>query len=1014
MKRLTLMMLCLLLAFSMASCFTTDWGMKMGRAVFSDHLNDYYKARDNAYWTEITDEKIRYWENAIPSYDDGNWPLTLGSIYKELGPLYLKSDRIGEVPDLVKKIEDQIAMIDATGLENLEDTNIGINKAWWRQHGGLSEETLRNQKYAYESLKKAPSGFMASYYTAIGDTKKAAEYRRKKEDASGITARMAEMNEEQEMAAYTKPVLDDLSRARFALWYEYLTDGENLDERIDQFAGSSSIDAFENRRNSGPVHFVKQAEIAEKYGIMASVYYQLGLFEKAYTYYKKGDALFRSVDLPEEYGEFGNTLNLIYSNDPFTWDILHAMILCELDDPKSVKIWDQIVKDYERRESDDSINAQLREVRITDGMRDLILAESFKAYRKFGKTEAGFEFVETKLEERESARSSIASESDKRNYLAGGLDMYGTYIDLTKDMPADNLGGMERAKSRAMLDLMAGGLNRIDNQDLRDITMMQAALGPAASGKTGSSKKRALDKKLTSLKRSHPEYYTLVTTDVESPRKLASLLSKDEVALSYYVTDDGVLINVVGGEGGSLFSMFGKQAGQVVSVPIPKASLTEAVHAFRKELVEEGQQAGSKGGEVSIDYDAKSGDIIVTNRTSLPISVLGVTNDHRMLDSTTYGANVPLPGQSEIKGHSMLIKGEIKTDSIAPGKRAVVTAYPVATERPHNLRGNDDGYDYGSRTVVTVHTTLGSLEIEVASVAPAGKPVAARGTANRNIQIPASSKSLYDILIKPVEELIAGKRLVIVPHGMLHSIPFEALKDDQGRYLLEKHVVSYTPSLNVLKLVKDKKRPKPASLVAFGDTLGDLEFARREVADIRAEFEQATVITGEQATQSAVRSNIGRGDVVHFATHGIFNPDSPLDSGLVLSKGAGGADSGQRIADVDSLELLRVTDIMGLKMNPSLVFLSACDTARAEISSGDEIVGLTRGFFVAGAPSVINTLWAIDDQSTAMLAKRFYENMFDKGMDKAQALQDAKLYVMKNGFKDPYYWGAFVLQGDWQ
>ena len=94
-------------------------------------------------------------------------------------------------------------------------------------------------------------------------------------------------------------------------------------------------------------------------------------------------------------------------------------------------------------------------------------------------------------------------------------------------------------------------------------------------------------------------------------------------------------------------------------------------------------------------------------------------------------------------------------------------------------------------------------------------------------------------------------------------------------------------------------------------------------------------------------------------------------------------------------------DIMELKMSPDRVFLSACDTARAEISSDDGIVGLTRGFFVAGAPSVINTLWAIDDQSTAMLAKRFYQNMFDRDMDKAASLQEAKLYVLKNGFKDP-------------
>ncbi|MGL1863362.1 MAG: CHAT domain-containing protein [Pseudodesulfovibrio sp.] len=157
---------------------------------------------------------------------------------------------------------------------------------------------------------------------------------------------------------------------------------------------------------------------------------------------------------------------------------------------------------------------------------------------------------------------------------------------------------------------------------------------------------------------------------------------------------------------------------------------------------------------------------------------------------------------------------------------------------------------------------------------------------------------------------------------------------------------------------------------------------------------------------------MSQGEVIHFACHGIFNPADPLASGLIMAPTNGSAPN--RLEDINPEDLLKVTDIMGLKINPNLVFLSACDTARAKIGSGDEIIGLTRGFFVAGAPSVINTLWKIDDQSTAMLAKRFYENMLKKGMDKAEALKEAKLYVMQKGFKEPYYWAAFVLQGDWQ
>jgi CHAT domain-containing protein len=111
---------------------------------------------------------------------------------------------------------------------------------------------------------------------------------------------------------------------------------------------------------------------------------------------------------------------------------------------------------------------------------------------------------------------------------------------------------------------------------------------------------------------------------------------------------------------------------------------------------------------------------------------------------------------------------------------------------------------------------------------------------------------------------------------------------------------------------------------------------------------------------------------------------------------------------------MTVGDIMNLRTAPYLVTLSACDTGLARISGGDELLGLVRGFFVAGSPSLLTTLWEIDDESTALLVSRFYENLITRGMNKAEALREAKLHLKSAGYERPFYWAGFVVQGDWR
>ena len=163
-------------------------------------------------------------------------------------------------------------------------------------------------------------------------------------------------------------------------------------------------------------------------------------------------------------------------------------------------------------------------------------------------------------------------------------------------------------------------------------------------------------------------------------------------------------------------------------------------------------------------------------------------------------------------------------------------------------------------------------------------------------------------------------------------------------------------------------------------------------------------LVGSRATESAFKGASGRYQVLHLATHGYFNKFNPLLSGLELE--ADGREDGR----------LEVHEILGLRLSARLVVLSACDTALgggyfAEVPAGDDIVGLTRAFLFAGSPSVVASLWAVNDRSTMRLMSGFYGRL--AGSDKATALAEAQRELVARGgrYSHPYFWGAFVLVG---
>ncbi len=228
-----------------------------------------------------------------------------------------------------------------------------------------------------------------------------------------------------------------------------------------------------------------------------------------------------------------------------------------------------------------------------------------------------------------------------------------------------------------------------------------------------------------------------------------------------------------------------------------------------------------------------------------------------------------------------------------------------------------------------------------------------------------------------------GDILWLVPHDVLHYLPLHALQLD-GKYLIERHPVLYTPSASVMKYCQAKRtnRPRQRALV-YGDSQNNLPFAQEE-ARLVAERFGTQAFLGSEATKTLLQEKLKAEkqplDVLHFACHGYFDPIQPLKSGIVLANG-------------NEEAKLTAEEIFGLELHADLVVLSACDTGVNERKPGDELIGLTRALIYAGTPSVLVSLWQVDDLSTLILMGTFYEGLAS-GMNKAEALQKSQLKLM--------------------
>ncbi|WP_051303456.1 CHAT domain-containing protein [Psychromonas aquimarina] len=264
-----------------------------------------------------------------------------------------------------------------------------------------------------------------------------------------------------------------------------------------------------------------------------------------------------------------------------------------------------------------------------------------------------------------------------------------------------------------------------------------------------------------------------------------------------------------------------------------------------------------------------------------------------------------------------------------------------------------------------------------------------------------SAALLYQRLFKPLQHELHTEKLIIVPHGPLHYLPFNALYNGSD-FLIDQYDISILPSASVMAFLNKEVTAAHPLLILGNPELGDpklaLPGAEQEAKAIASKQPGASLLLRSNATETQVKENGALFKTLHFASHGIFDPQTPLSSGLLLAK------------DKSNDGLLTVRELYELNLNADLVTLSACETGLGKIANGDDVVGFTRGFLYAGTNSIISSLWKVDDQATSRLMQNFYTNLADSS-DKRLALKKAQLAVKTNYNRHPYYWAAFQLTG---
>jgi CHAT domain-containing protein len=264
------------------------------------------------------------------------------------------------------------------------------------------------------------------------------------------------------------------------------------------------------------------------------------------------------------------------------------------------------------------------------------------------------------------------------------------------------------------------------------------------------------------------------------------------------------------------------------------------------------------------------------------------------------------------------------------------------------------------------------------------------------------SEKLYKRLISPLQDRLKTPNLIIIKYGVLNYVPFAALKNND-EFLIDQFKINYLPTAALFTQMNQKLSAEHSLLALGNPNIGnknyDLPFAEEEVKELGKILKPSKILVKENASKENLLKFGNEYKYIHIASHGKFNEQQPLESGLMLA--------GNSVDDPK--DRLTAKELYSLKLNADLITLSACETGLGKVSNGDDVLGLVRGFMFAGAKNIVSTLWSIDDEATKKLMVSFYQKL-NSGNSPAEALRSAQLLIKKD-YPNPFYWGAFELTG---
>jgi CHAT domain-containing protein/Tfp pilus assembly protein PilF len=423
--------------------------------------------------------------------------------------------------------------------------------------------------------------------------------------------------------------------------------------------------------------------------------------------------------------------------------------------------------------------------------------------------------------------------------------------------------------------------------------------------------------------------------------------------------------------------------------------------------------------------------LVAQNKFDQALEIAERSRGRALVELLDYKLSQNSPNQLKIKPPTLQ-----EIQQIAQKQNATLVQYSIIDE-PYQVQGKQE---WQSKLYIWVIKPTGEIafkQVDLKSlntslqdlVTRSRDDIGVRGSGLFDVTVvnpqPQNSteklQQLHKLLIAPIADLLPkdpNERVIFIPQESLFLVPFGALQDEQGKYLIEKHTILTAPAIQVLDLTRKQKQNGQRSAggvlivgnptmpkIKIGELVANLDplpGSEREANQI-AKFFNTEALTASKATKAAVIQKMQRSRIIHLATHGLLHDFK----GFGVPGAIALAPSGNPNDGIDGL--LTAGEIFDMKLQADLVVLSACDTGRGDIK-GDGVIGLSRSLISAGVPSVLVSLWAVNDNSTAFLMTEFYRNL-QQNPDKAVALRQAMLTTMKQ-YPNPLQWAAFTLIGE--